>query len=82
MNTELREELELLSGWDIPKCDVLEFLLEKLPTNTTIEKLEPTIWRAESYNFANLAVAAERRTPQEALMTVASMLFKEGILTK
>lgn len=31
MNQELREELELLSGWDIPRCDVLEFLLEKLP---------------------------------------------------
>lgn len=33
MNQELREELELVSGWDIPKCDVLSWLLRNLPVN-------------------------------------------------
>lgn len=81
MNQELKDELELLSGWDIPKCDVLEFLLEKLQSNP----LFGLTWRGNQwYAYINGLGSEEitSNTAEECLLILAINLFKEGILTK
>lgn len=96
MNNELREELELLSGWDIPKCDVLEFLLEKLPS--TITDSDGYTYRLRGgknqYYFFEYQYEKDadmrwwsispfsKESPSDALCQLAIKLFKEGILSR
>lgn len=88
MNTELLKELELLSGWDIPEHDVLEFLLEKLPHQLSDDFDAPLTlvhfgqgWEA-TYPDGYASHRAITVAPKYSLMVLAIMLFKEGILTK
>lgn len=90
MNTELREELELLSGWDIPKCDVLEFLLEKLPRGYVIFQSNWGLYRPGKLIYDGDAELLICRTfswegsgfPVNAASKLLIQLFKEGILSR
>lgn len=96
MNQELKEELEQLSGWNIPEHDVLEFLLDKLTSTPTTD---PTIQRkplveVEFPGTTKPAYAwyvkifngewyeASGSDPIDAAGLLLANLFKEGILTK
>ena len=97
MNQELKEELEQLSGWNIPEHDVLEFLLGKLPPKIWNDKekqwdgLKLFKWKyydritytAEYWTrYYQPAISDTTDSPCDSLGELAIKLFKEGILTK
>lgn len=90
MNQDLKDELELLSGWDIPKCDVLEFLLEKVPRWYVIFQSKWGLYRSGKLIYDGDAELLICRTfswegfdlPVNAASKLLIQLFKEGVLTK
>ncbi len=85
LNQELREELELVSGWEIPKCDVLGYLLRELPrtykgVGLCVWAAGSSRWRAEYDNSHRVHFDAD--TPEDAAAKLAIELFKQGILKR
>lgn len=67
---------------DTPAYD-LGYLLRKLPNDTTIDRLETTIFRASCFipgEFEDSEPRFESSTPEDATAKLAIELFKSGVL--
>jgi hypothetical protein len=78
MDQELMNELELLSGWDIPACDVLSWMLVKMEdceVGSDTDNSKDGLFYAKGRN--NLEFA---ETPEDAAGKLLLRLLKEKVI--